>query len=62
MTPQEHYDEAERLIKRGKNLLAASRQPDAAGSAIRARWAQDARDLFAEAAAHGALAGSGSES
>lgn len=57
MTPEEHHDEADRLLKRGKNLLSASHNPDAAGSDIRDQWAQDARDLFAEAAVHAAFSG-----
>lgn len=55
MTPEEHHAEADRLLHSGRNLLACSQDPDAAGSAIRKRWAKDARDLFAEAAVHAAF-------
>lgn len=52
----DHLKEAERLLKKGKGLIAASHDPHAAGSRIRARWRAHGNALLAEAAVHAALA------
>ena len=54
-TETDHRVMAESLLKRSRQLRAASHQPDAAGSAIRTGWAKQADVLLAEAQVEAAL-------
>lgn len=53
---EDHAKKAEELMARALSYQHASKQPDAAGSAIRKGWSKQAKALMAEADVHANLA------